>query len=67
MDNILSPVKWQLALVYLYDVVVFLRSPHDLINHLKLFLSLLQDPRVNLKLKRSNFFAVTVGYRGHFI
>lgn len=40
-DAILSPAKWQLAIVCLDDTVVFSSSPHDHVNHVKQNLSLL--------------------------
>lgn len=47
----LSPVKWQLPLVYLDNSVVFLHSPRDHISNVKHVLSLVQDARVIPKLK----------------
>lgn len=67
MDVILSPLKWQFALVYLDKIVVCWRSPRDSINLVKQFLSLLQDTKVSLKVKNCNFFTGTVDYLGHAV
>lgn len=66
-DVILSAVKWQVALVYLEDIVIFPRSPHDYVNHVTKVLSLLRDAGVILKLKRWIFFTRTIDYLSHVI
>lgn len=67
MEVIMSLVKWQSALVYLDDIVVFSRSLRNQINHVKQVLSILKDAGVTLKLMKCNFFTETIDYLGHVI
>lgn len=43
MDIILSSVKWQCALVYLNDIVIFLKSLDEHIDQVRQVLTLLND------------------------
>lgn len=67
MDVILSTVKWQFALVYLDDIVVFSRTPVEHIDHVRHVLTLLHDDGVILKLKKCRFFTDTIDYLSHVI
>lgn len=58
-------VKWQLIFVYPNNVVLFSRSPSNHINLIKQVLSLFQDARVTLKLKKCSFFTEITDYLGH--
>lgn len=40
MDVILFMLKWQLALVYREDIIVFLKTDEQLLNHLRRVLTL---------------------------
>lgn len=62
-----SLVKLQLALVYLDDAIVFLRSPRGYINHWKRILLLLQDAGITIKLKKVNFCTGSTEYFDHVI
>lgn len=67
MDVILLPVKWQFALIYLNDIIVFLRSSRDHIEHVLRVLSLLWGAGVTLILKKCNCFTRTLDFLGHVI
>lgn len=67
MVIILSTVKWQIALVYLDDIVVFSRTPEKHIYHVQHVLTLLNNARATLKLKKCKFFTDTIDYLGHVI
>lgn len=67
MDNSLSAAPSQFALVYLSNILLFLRSAPqhtDNVNHVVMLLS---GARVKLKLKMCKFFTVAVDYLGHVI
>lgn len=51
MNGIVSPVKWQLALLYLDDIVILFRPLRNHINHIKRVLSLLQNGGVTIEQK----------------
>lgn len=51
MNVILSSLKWQSALVYLDDIIVFSKTVRDRLTHLRLVLTVLQNAVVTLKLK----------------
>lgn len=55
-DVALSAIKWQPALVYIDDIVVFSRIAVDHINHDKHALSLLCNARATFKIKKSRLF-----------
>lgn len=55
VDVILATVKWQFALVYLDDVIVFSSSLEDHVEHVATVLRLLKDAGVTLKLKSVPF------------
>lgn len=47
-DIVLSTAKWQFALVYLDDIVIFLESPEDQWDHMQKFHTFLTDVGVEL-------------------
>lgn len=51
MDNILSAVELQFALVYGEDVIIFFRSAQEHLDHPRIVMGVLSRPRVSLKLK----------------
>ena len=53
---ILSRVRWQICLVYLNDVIVFLRTHAEHVNHLDAVLRLLRSAGISLKLNKCRFF-----------
>lgn len=67
MDVILSAVKWQFALEYLDNIVVFPISMEEPIALVHNILTLVSDAGVTLKLKNICFFAETVDYLGNFV
>lgn len=34
MDVILAIIKWQYALVYIYDIIIFSKTPTELLQHI---------------------------------
>ena len=67
VDIVLSRVKWQYALVYLDDVIVYSKTLREHFSHMRTILSLLQDAGVSLKLPKCHFFQASVDYLGHVI
>lgn len=67
MYVILSSVRWQSALFYLDDTVVFPKTVEQNLNYLHRVLTLLQDTSKTRKLKMWSFFAETVIYLRHVI
>lgn len=67
IDIILSKVKWQYALVYLDDVIIYSKSVEDHFAHVRTVLTLLQNAGVSLKLNKCSFFTTAVDYLGHKI
>ena len=67
IDTILTTVKWQFALVYLDDIIVFSSSFEDHKSHLRTVLKLLEAAGVTLRLAKSKFFHTEVDYLGHVI
>ena len=67
VDIILSRVKWQYALVYIDDVIIYSKTMEEHFYHVQKVLSLLRDAGVTLKLSKCNFFTGSVDYLGHTI
>ena len=67
IDMILTTVKWQFALVYLDDILVFSSSFEDHKTNLHTVLELLEAADVKLRLPKSKFFHTEVDYLRHEI
>jgi hypothetical protein len=67
MDIILAGVRWNCALVYLDDVVIYSRTFAEHMRHLDQVLGLLRKANVTLKLRKCRFAAREVDYLGHTI
>lgn len=67
MNIILLSVQWQSTLVYLDDIVAFLKNANDHTAPLRKALTLLHDSRVTLKMKKSLIFAERINFLGHVI
>lgn len=63
-NALLSSVKWQSALIYLCDIVVFSKNSDILIAQLQQVITLLQDRALTLKLKKCSFFKEMVNHLG---
>lgn len=67
MYVIMSPVKWQSVLVCVHDIVVLPRNAKNLMTSLREVMTLPQDIRFILKLKKCSFFARDISHFGHII
>ena len=67
VDIILSRVKWETALVYLDDVIIYSKTVTEHFAHVGEILRLLRDAGVSLKLSKFTFFDTSVTYLGHMI
>ena len=67
VNIILSCVKWETALVYLDDVIVYSQTVTEHMVHVREVLRLLHTAAVSLKLAKCAFFDTSVTYLGHII
>jgi RNase H-like domain found in reverse transcriptase/Reverse transcriptase (RNA-dependent DNA polymerase) len=67
MDIILAGVRWNCALVYMDDVIIYSRTFEEHMGHLDQVLGLLRKANVTLKLRKCTFAAREVEYLGHVI
>ena len=67
IDMILAGVKWQYALVYLDDIIVFSRTAEEHISHLDKVFTLLSEAGVTLKPSKCHLFSNEVEYLGHVV
>lgn len=67
MNVLLSSAIWQLALLYLDDIVLFWEDANSYIAHLRQVLTLLWDAGVQLKLEKCSLFSEKMKYIGQFI
>lgn len=67
VDIILSRLKWETALVYPYDVIIYSRTVYNHLVHVHEVLRLLRYARVSLKFSKCAFFNTSVTYLEHLI
>eukprot|EP00173_Palmaria_palmata_P000458 Plantae.Rhodophyta-Palmaria_palmata.ctg1209.p1 GENE.Plantae.Rhodophyta-Palmaria_palmata.ctg1209~~Plantae.Rhodophyta-Palmaria_palmata.ctg1209.p1 ORF type:complete len:666 (+),score=133.55 Plantae.Rhodophyta-Palmaria_palmata.ctg1209:1587-3584(+) len=67
LDLILSGVRYEFALVYLDDIIIFSRTFDEHMEHLAHVLGLLKTANISLKLKKCKFARHEVQYLGHMI
>lgn len=67
MDIRLTKVKWQCALIYLDDIVIFWRTVDEHIDHFRQVLALSHDQSSALNLKKPELFLIRIDYLGHII
>lgn len=67
IDVIFSTVKWQTALVYLDDIVIYSNTIKAYIGRVQQVLQLLPNAGVTLKMNKCNFLTATIDYLGHVI
>lgn len=67
MDFILYSVKWQFALAYLDNVVIFSKTSRQIIKHVREVLQLFHRSRVSNKVEKRTFFKDTIDYMAFYI
>lgn len=67
MHIVLAKVKWQFDLVYLDDIILFLRTPDEHNENVRQVMTLLNDAGVTLNLNKCKFFANFIDYVGHVL
>lgn len=67
IDVVLASVKWQFALVYLDDIIVFSQSIDDHFDHLRTVLTLMLEAGFSLKLNKCFLLRKELEYLGHII
>lgn len=65
LDIILVSVQLQFAVVYLYDIVMLLKSPYDLVEEVARVLRLLYKAGDTLMLKKCKFCTEKIVYLNH--
>lgn len=64
-ETILSSFRWQLALVYLGDIVIYSKIPQEHISLTNLASTMFKEAVVALKLKNNAFSTNHINYLGH--
>lgn len=67
MDIIHATVKWQFALAYLENIVIFSETPEEHIHHTQEILTLLKNAEVTLKLRKCQVFTEIIDCLGNVI
>ncbi len=65
MQGILSPYLWNFSLVYIDDIVVYLKSYEDHIKHLDQVLQAVEESGITLSLSKCHFFYSSILLLGH--
>ena len=67
MNNVLEHLRWEMALVYLDDVVIFSHTFDDHLRHIELVLQRLRSANLKAKLQKCTFAQQKILYLGHVI
>lgn len=67
IDIIFRSVRWKISIVYLDDIIVFLRTIHEHMAHLKTVLTLLKDGGLALKLHKCFLPETGLEYLGYIV
>jgi hypothetical protein len=67
MDTVLNDVKFEFALAYIDDVIVYSHSFSDHLMHVDAILHLLQEHKMKVGLPKCNFAVKEVHYLGHVV
>lgn len=67
MGCVLRGLTWQIALIYLDDVLVYSRTFDEHLQHLRLVLERFRESGLNLKPSKCHFGQKQVNYLGHVI
>lgn len=67
MECVLRGLHWKIALIYLDDVLVYLRTFEDHLQHLRLLLERFWNAGLKLKPSKCHFRQKKVRYLGHMI
>lgn len=67
MNNILKPILYGFALVYLDDIIVFSNSIENHLSHLECVFNLLKKAGLKLKRKKCEFFKEKLDYLGYIV
>ena len=65
MEKVLSGLQWEIALIYLDDVIVFAKTIEEEIARLKIVFQRFRDANLKLKPKKCVLFQESVLYLGH--
>lgn len=65
MDVLLTRFKRQLSLVYSDNVVIFLQTEDEHIEHGRKIMMLLYDVGLTMNLKKRQYFSILIGFLGH--
>ena len=69
MDKVLSltPGLYEFIISYLDDLIVFSKSIHDHLHHLKILFAVLKKAQLKLNLSKCKLFALECQYLGHIV
>lgn len=67
MDRCLGNLKWQCALVYIDDCIIFSKSIEQHFADLEKVLNVFEENDIHLKAKKSAFFRSSISFLGHVI
>jgi RNase H-like domain found in reverse transcriptase/Reverse transcriptase (RNA-dependent DNA polymerase) len=67
MDEILKEYLYRFCFVYMDDIVIFSKSLHDHIIHIKMIFQKLRNVNLKIQLDKSEFLCKEVAFLGHLI
>src|SRR5579859_7156097 len=67
MDQVLQELKDKYVLVYLDDVIIYSKTFHEHLIHLKEVFSQIRKAKLRLKAKKCHFAAIELPFLGHVV
>ena len=65
MEIVLSDLKWRIGLYYLDDIIIYARSPQELLQRLRTVLDLVREVGLQVKLTKCVLFQTEIHFLGH--
>ena len=55
------------AIVYLDDIIIFSKTPHEHLSHIRKVFKNLRSAKLSMKMSKCNFFSKEIRYLGHIL
>ena len=65
MENVLHDLRWAVCLYYLDDIIIFARTPQELLQRLRMVLDRLREVGLKVKPTKCTLFQTEVQFLGH--
>jgi len=67
MSDVLRDLLWKICLCYLDDIVIYARTPQELLERLGIVLNRLRDVGLKVKPSKCELFKTEIKFLGHMV